>query len=79
MQARKFAYVQINAQNKEKNIKTKDAKAKSIYQLGLQIQQKESKPKKKIKTRVSHKNSNSCMTPGGQLLKLKKCVINVVD
>ena len=25
-----------------------------------------------IKTRVSHKNSHSCMTNGGQLLKLKK-------
>ena len=31
---------------KKKKIKTKDAKAKSICQLGLQIQLKESKPKK---------------------------------
>ena len=39
-------------------------------------EEEEEEEEENLKTRVSHKNSNSCMTltPGGQLLKLKKYI-----
>ena len=82
MHARKFALVQINAQNEEKK-KYQDKRCQS--QINLPIGTSDSigvqaKKKKKLlfPTNVCHKkNSNSCMTPGGNCWKKKSAIKSV--
>ena len=85
MHTRKFAWVQINAQNKNKKYQDKRCQGQinlpigtsdSIEGVQAKKKEEEEEEEENLKTRVSHKNSNSCMTltPGGQLLKLKKYI-----